>query len=35
MYFHEGLKNVDIQKVIYHHFFKNLSKHEVFCLLVF
>jgi hypothetical protein len=35
MYFHQGLKNLDIQKVIYHHFFKNLLKLEIFCLLVF
>jgi hypothetical protein len=35
MYFHQGLKNLDIQKMIYHHFFKNILKIEIFCLLVF
>jgi hypothetical protein len=33
MYLHQGLKNVDIQKMIYHFF--NLLKIEIFCLLVY
>jgi hypothetical protein len=35
MYFHQGLKNLDIQKMMYQHFFKNLSKIEIFCLFVY
>jgi hypothetical protein len=35
MYFHQCLKNLNIQKIIYHHFFKNLLNIEIFCLLVF
>jgi hypothetical protein len=33
--FSSRLKNLYIQKMIYHHFFKNLSKFEVFCLFVY
>jgi hypothetical protein len=35
MYFHQGLKNLDIQKMIYHHFILNILKIEIFCLFVF
>jgi len=35
MYFHQGLKNLDIQKLIYHHFFFKNLKNEIFFLLVF
>jgi hypothetical protein len=28
MYLHQGLKNVDIQEMIYHHFLLNLLKIE-------
>ncbi len=35
MYFHQGLKKFNVQKMIYHHFHLNLSKVEIFCLLVF
>jgi hypothetical protein len=35
MYFRQGLKNLNIQKMIYHHFKKNLLKIEIFCLLVY
>jgi hypothetical protein len=34
MYFHQGLKNLDIHKIIYHHFF-NLLKIGIFCLFVY
>jgi hypothetical protein len=34
MYFHEGSKNLNIQKMIYYHFF-NFSKIKIFCLLVY
>jgi hypothetical protein len=34
MYFHQGLKNLNIQKMIYHHFF-NIFKIEIFCLLLY
>jgi len=29
------LKKLDILKMIYHHFFKNLSKIEIFCLFMY
>jgi hypothetical protein len=35
MYFHQGLKNLSILKMIYHHFFKNLLKIEIFWLIVY
>jgi hypothetical protein len=35
MYFHQGLKNLDILKVIYHHFKKISLKIEIFCLVVY
>jgi hypothetical protein len=35
MYFHQGFKKLDIQKMIYHHFFKNLLKIEIISLLSF
>jgi hypothetical protein len=35
MYFHQGLKNLDIQKMIYYHFLLNFLKIEIFCLLMF
>ncbi len=33
-YFHQGLKSLEIQKMIYLHFLLNFSKIEIFCLLV-
>jgi len=35
MYFHQGLKNLDIRQMIYHHFILNLLEIEIFCLLMF
>ncbi len=35
MYFHQGLKNLDIHKMIYHQKKKNLLKIEIFCLFVY
>jgi hypothetical protein len=35
MYFHQGLNNLNIQKMIYHHFLKKISKIEIFCLFVY
>jgi hypothetical protein len=35
MYFHQGFKNVDIQKMIYHHFLLNIFKIELFCLIMY
>jgi hypothetical protein len=34
-FFHQGLKNLDIQKMIYHHFLLNLLKIKIFCLFVY
>jgi hypothetical protein len=34
MYFHQGLKNLNIHEMIYHHFFLKF-KNEIFFLLVF
>jgi len=35
MYFHQDLNNIDIQKMIYHHFLLNILKIEIFCLFMF
>jgi hypothetical protein len=35
MYFHQGFNNLDIQKMMYHHFLLNILKIEIFYLLVF
>ncbi len=35
MYFHQSFTNLNIQKMIYHHLKKNLSKIGIFCFLVF
>jgi hypothetical protein len=35
MYFHQGFKNSDIQKMIYNHFLLNLLKIGIFFLLLF
>ncbi len=35
MYFHQGLKSLNIQKMIYHHFLLNLLNIEILCLLGF
>jgi hypothetical protein len=35
MYFHQGLNNLYIQKMIYHHLKKYILKIEIFCLFVF
>jgi hypothetical protein len=35
MYFHQGLNNLDIQKMIYHHFILNILNFEIFCFLLY
>ncbi len=35
MGFHQGFKNLDTQKIIFHHFKKHFLKIEIFCLLVY
>jgi len=35
MYFHQGLKNLNLQKMIYRHFILNVLRIEIFSFLVF
>jgi hypothetical protein len=35
MYFHQGSKNLKIQKMIYLHFFSNILKIKIYFLLVY